>query len=421
MAMKKIVLAVCIMGLFATPGLAVELKNLDVDLGLQHRVMYNYSNIKSTEDYEFFRQRLRLNLDIHTGTGVGSFLQLEYRGGWGGSSPSSSDPRDEYAVNVFNRLQARGIRYGYLYFPLSNGTVQAGLLPVNDRVDQMIFSGDWDFNVGGIAYAGKSEKLDYRIAYLRLVEGTAIAEDKDEHFIIGDLNANFGATNAGIHYYGTYGKICNTPPCTPASFDTLNETWLGADATAKLEPLTLRGVALFNTGEQAGVDNDGSLGRLEASTTFGSTGVSLLGIYSSGKNNGNGFQTIEGILSTGGYWAYTYIFTPHGPSDVNDFGLEAGNRGYGLTTIQGKVDIPVTKKVSLQLVGGWFKSNKSMAASGRDLGTEVGGQLAVNLGKSMNLEVGGAWASLGEAGRIEYNSSSKDSVYEAFSRLQLEF
>ena len=434
--MKGVAKAALLSAVLLSPAYAIELIKLDekgygIDFGIQYRVMYNNSNIGSNNQYDFFRQRLRLNFDVKTEKGVGGFFQIEYRGGWGGASPGASDPRGAYAVSAFNRLQARGIRYGYLYFPAGPGTVLAGILPANDQVDQMLFSADWDLNVGGIAYAGKVGDFDYRLAYVRLVEGafyrnTAV-KDKDQHFLVLDLNSKLGGLDAGIHYYGTYGKICdpnsaNYPSnCTPADFITLNQTWVGPHITFKLDPITLHGVVLVNSGKIANTSNSGWLARLEGSTKLGPATLSLLGVYSSGKNNGNGFQTVHGILRTAGYWAYTYIFTPHGPSDVNDFMLEPGNKGYGLTTVQAKVDFPITEGFSVQGVVGTFRSNKDMGGAGKSLGTEAGVTFTAKMGKHMNLEFGGAVAALGNAGRAEYNGGAKKSVNEIFARLQLEF
>jgi hypothetical protein len=447
--MKKVASAALLGAVILSPAYAVEItslkdKDVGIDFGIQYRVMYNNSNIQSNNQYDFFRQRLRLNFDVKTQAGVGGFLQIEYRGGWGGASPDKSDPREAYAVNAGNRLQARGIRYGYLYFPAGPGTVLAGILPANDQVDQMLFSADWDLNIGGIAYAGKVGDIDYRLAYVRLVEGafyrnTPGIKDKDQHFLVLDLNSKLGGLDAGIHYYGTYGKICdpnssNYPNnCTTSDFITLNQTWVGPTLTYKLDQVNLHAAVLANSGKIEGIgSNSGWLARLEGSTKLGPATLSLLGVYSTGKNNGNGFYTVHSVLGskqpgkgTGGYWAYTYIFTPHGPSDVNDFGLEPGNLGFGLTTVQAKIDFPITKGLSAQGVVGTFRSNKDMIKNGinvgKSLGTEVGVTLAANVGKHMTLEFGGAVASLGNAGRAEYNGGAKKSVNEMFARLQLEF
>ncbi|MHC4687007.1 MAG: hypothetical protein ACYTEW_22270 [Planctomycetota bacterium] len=440
MRLKIIVTLLFLLGILVAPASAIKLQDIDMDLGIQYRLMYNYSNIGSTEQYDFFRHRLRVTTDIHTEEGVGAFMQIEFRGGLGGGSPEFSDPRGIYAINVFNRLQARGLRYGWLYFPLGLGTVNGGILALNDQVGQMIFSADWDFNVGGVSYAGKANGFDYRLAYVRLVEGifytdtTGIASDEDVHFVVVDLNTDLEAMNVGAHFYGMYGEICDAAS-GPATCDAatplsdLNQTWIGPHFTANLQDASIHGVFLYNTGDRGATSTDGWLAKLEGSTKMGPAGVNILGIYSAGDvENGEatGFQTIEDIFGSNGYWGYSYIFLPHGPSDVNDFGLTVGNRGFGLTTIQGKIDFPVSDKVGAQVVAGYFKSNEDMIDSGGtnvgdEIGFEIGAQLAFNVGKYMNLEIGGAFASLEDAGKAIFQGNDEDSVNEIFSRLQLEF
>ncbi|RMH76319.1 MAG: hypothetical protein D6681_21625, partial [Calditrichaeota bacterium] len=317
---------VCLVTLVQAESLEKLGKN--IGFGIQYRVMYNNSNLGSMNQYDFFRQRLRLNVDVQTEANVGGFIQIEFRGGWGGSAPTSSDPRGAYAINAFNRLQARGIRYGYLYFaPGENSKIMAGILPLNDGVDQMLFSADWDLNIGGVAWTGGSDKVDYRLAYVRLVEGVAFRnnndiKDKDEHFLVGDLTGKFESGEVGAHFYGAYGNVV----AGGALFD-LSHTWVGAHANLQAgESVGLHGVLLYNTGkfgpDTVDVDNSsGWLARVEASAKLGKANLGVLGVYSSGDKDGQGFQTVHSILGTGGYWAYTYIFTPHGPSDVNDYGL----------------------------------------------------------------------------------------------------
>jgi hypothetical protein len=130
---------------------AVPVEHLRLRVWAQYRVMYNASNIPSginngslptagtgtgklnygdTTGYDFFRQRMRLALDLQhkDSSNVGAYMQMEYRGGFGGSSPAASDPRGESGANAggtpnaFNRLQARGIRYGMSTSPRSKIT-----------------------------------------------------------------------------------------------------------------------------------------------------------------------------------------------------------------------------------------------------------------------------------------------------------
>jgi hypothetical protein len=427
MFIKKVFLIAVAIALFAAPSQAVKWQDLDADFGIQYRVMYNNSNIGAEDGYDFFRQRLRLNIDVHTEDRVGGFLQIEYRGGWGGASPAGSDPRDSYTINMNNRLQARGLRYGYVYFPIGPGQFKAGLVPLDDQFDQMIFSADWDFNVGGLTYDGKAGQWDWRASYVRLVEGVANRntpiEDSNLDLIVLDANVDIGKHNIGGHIYALTGEVVD-----PGIGDYVdaNQSWGGAHANLNLGPVFLRVLGIANSGEFDDTDTDGTLFRAEASIPVQAFKFSALGVYSSGEDDGTGFQTIQGIFGLGGYWNYTHIFSPNGPSDVNDYGFEAGNRGFGLTTIQGKADWKISDKAAAYVYAAYFQSAEDMDAAaggadvGKDLGTEYGIQFAINLGKSMNLEVGYAAATLDDAG-VVYQGNDEDSIYEFFSRLQLEF
>lgn len=144
---------------------AVPIENLRLRVWAQYRVLYNASNIPSgvnsgslpsagtgpgklnfgdTTGYDFLRQRMRLAFDIQhkDSDNVGAYMQLEYRGGFGGSSPAASDPRGETGANAdgtanaFNRLQARGVRYGYVYVtPIENHTLVVGIRRRSIRLD----------------------------------------------------------------------------------------------------------------------------------------------------------------------------------------------------------------------------------------------------------------------------------------------
>ena len=81
--------------------------------GVQYRVVYDRSSIPGpgagTPDdpagYDFFRQRVRLNVEASPKEAVGAFVQAEFRGGWGGTAPGTSDPRGvNPTLNPFNRL-----------------------------------------------------------------------------------------------------------------------------------------------------------------------------------------------------------------------------------------------------------------------------------------------------------------------------
>ncbi len=214
-----------------------------MSLGIQYRIVHNLSNIPGpggttfthTETYDFFRQRLRLNFNLAPrSVPAGGFLQREFRGGFGGSSPNVSDPRgQEPSRNPCNRLQARGVRYGFLYAqPTEQNLVLAGILPLSDELGDTLFSADWDFNVGGAALLGSTGPANYRLAYLRLIEAVGVKDacviGKDRDFYLADfiynlenLASELRETRVGLHgYYLNVGK--------GLPLGDTDEVWIGA-------------------------------------------------------------------------------------------------------------------------------------------------------------------------------------------------
>jgi len=79
--MKKLSLRLIIIfsGLMLfTSSWASQKVNDNIDLGIKYRVMYNNSDLMSQQQYGFFRQRLRFDMDIHKNHS-GGYIQLEYR------------------------------------------------------------------------------------------------------------------------------------------------------------------------------------------------------------------------------------------------------------------------------------------------------------------------------------------------------
>lgn len=271
---------------------AIPSENLRLRVWAQYRVMYNASNIPSgvnsgslpaagtgpgqlnfgdTTGYDFLRQRMRLAFDIQQkdSDNVGLYMQVEYRGGFGGSSPAASDPRGETGANAdgtanaFNRLQARGVRYGYVYVtPIENHTLVVGILPTIDQVGRVLWDGEWDFNVGGAALGGKIGEGDYRLGFYRIASDLKAGTfghgfGKDGDMWVADYNKPLalGAYDlkVGGHFYSlNLGKTENI------NIGDTHENWVALTASGlalghrRLEQL--RDVEL-------GTDRDGSDGQ----------------------------------------------------------------------------------------------------------------------------------------------------------------
>jgi len=405
-------------------------------LWMQNRVMYNMSNLPgpggstfdNTSRYDFFRQRYRFGIDMSLYeaagvTGAGVYIQPEFRGGWGGSSPAVSDPRGMAPVNnPYNRLQPRGLRYAFAYYERSSKLhFAAGILPVTDRCGRMLFDSDWDFNVGGIVAGGTIGKWDYRMGYVRMIDGvggTMKQSEANAGFWVADLGYSTGeGTILDISAY-----YLNNP------FDVMiarSMGWYGITGKTKVRSLDLGGAFVLNSGTYLSEEISGSPGvfstsgtavKLEATIPVGRGEFSVQTITTSGDSaggNGSRFITPQQVVGTAGYWGYTHIFTPQGPSDVNDLGLEVGNGGFGLTTIQAKGSHPlIAEKLSLQLFGGWFRSNGARFGS-HDMGVEYGLMFTLPVWHNLTLEAGAAMAHTGAFYGVE-----RADLYQVFSRLQ---
>lgn len=438
------------------PQRAISLDKLRVGLWLQYRLMYNASNIPgpggtnfgNTKSYDFLRQRARIGIDVRPFENVGGYAQFEFRSGLG-VGPGISDPRAglDFDNIAFNRLDERGLRYAYFYAsPLKEATFVAGIIPSSDYLGDTQFSADWDFNVGGAAITGEIGGFSYRLSYLRLIEGlgfNSINElGDDAHLILGDFTASFlnPDTRAGLHVYYLRNDI-------DAPFiGDFQEAWIGVSGRTKIGSLSLRGFGVLNVGDfDTAVSLPSGLtipkGSHQGVAFKGEGTIPIYGllsgpillstqfIYASGDDEGDmdgRFNTVQGLVGTQGYWAYTHIFTANGPSDVNDFGLDIGNTrlggGAGLITAQFKLDAPLHRLVSLELESGSFWSAKKRAGA-RYMGTEAGGMLTFVILKPLRVQVGFAYARLGGffESLIPEEQHIDRNIYELFSRMQLEF
>ena len=398
----------------------------NVEIGLQYRIMYNAANIPGrggstatdAEDHEFFRQRFRLSLDVSPFENVGGFAQFEFRNAWGvgGNTGGVTSPSGV----AFNRLSARGIRYGTVYYtPAEEHKLTVGILPISDRLGDTLFSAAWDFNVGGMEYLGEHNDLRYRLSYVRLVDtlGVAGVKDRDGHLVIGDLSCPVGDTTLGGHLY-FLGKDAHSG-LTGFLGQEAEEGWYALSASSSFGEVMANGFVAVNSGSLDGDSHTGVAVKGEASVPVGEAKLSLLGLFTTGDDAGSSmsstFLTPQGLLGTGGYWQYTHIFAANGPSDVNDLGTEIGNGGAGLLTLQAKLDCELTESVSGQVDVGWFRATEDRNGDD-DMGLEVGGMLTIGLTRFLNLELGAAGAFMGD-----FYGSGADDLFEVFSRLQLEF
>ena len=171
------------------------------------------------------------------------------------------------------------------------------------------------------------------------------------------------------------------------------------------------------TGATAASQTGGAF-RMEIAKPVGRSQMKAQLVHATGDNAGavgHGFSTPMALFGTSGYWGYNHIYTANGPSDVNGLGLDIGNRGAGLTTIQAMDAVSIAERVGLDMGAGWFRSEKPRV-SGRNMGYEVSANLRIKVAGSLHLDVGAAGARLGT-----FFAEKSASVHEVFSRLQLQY
>ena len=311
---------------------------------------------------------------------------------------------------------------------------EAGIVPLSDHFDDVLFSSDLDYNPVALSLDAPLAGGTLRAFGAILSEGQEkIAEDDFVHYqldytrpISGDhrLDANFSlATVQGvdgkrrIHInYGIGGRL-------------------------KLpKDLALRAMVLGSYTERellgtSGSDAQGMAAKLELGSECG---ASLMASYASGHDDGSGFLPMMALAGTNGYWGYTGLLTVQGPTDTGFDGdsVNVSNNGYGLASVQLKFARPLGRGFDIYLAGGWFGASDTPGSRDSFVGVDAIAMGTYHFNEILALDLGGAYARLGD-GVSGYSNGAKGSVvggadfngplgerrhkYAFFVRLQAEF
>ncbi|GAB4342621.1 MAG: hypothetical protein Kow0037_30170 [Calditrichia bacterium] len=403
----------------------------DMRFGGQYRIMFNSSNFgwhqpvisASESENRYINQRFRLNLDSRFDSGVAAHVQLEFgHNTWG---------ENYYYTKTLSRTDSDQIgielRHAYLNFPALGFDTKVGIQDWSDGFGGVLASGDWDFNVGGVGIQRQVGKASVRGGFFQLWEGDTRSDD-DSQLWTFDLDYR----QIGLAFYHARYQT------TPESPDqTGNASWLGMKARIKSSPVQLNGFLLLNRGSW----KNSALGKsfntkalalkVEAIFELPRAELGLQGLYSTGNNGMNNsaednatFYTLE--QDGQGYWSYLALFTPRGSSDTNNLRASLRNRDQdgisrGLSTIQGKLRIPLNKQLDFYTAAGWFYASQPDNYGHQSMGTEFLLELKVQLSEELAFEVGGAYALTGDFYQQANSEANPDNLYEIFSRLQLEF
>jgi len=244
--------------------------------------------------------------------------------------------------------------------------------------------------------------------------------DLDDDLIVLDVSPSFAkCMNVNFHFYrlnaseGTIPQQGSTGGDVPGA--TGDESWFGFTLGRRIGNLGLEGLVMINEGEMEGKRHLGlALGIGGDWETESLTCRSTL-IATTGDREGavdGRFVSLHGILGTSGYWVRSHIFTPNPASDVNEIGIEPGNSGAGLVSLQTELRLSVWDgsdiSMGLGLFGSWMPRNGS-----RWMGQEVSIAFRRILNEFTTFDVGYSRAFMGGF----YGEDPPD-LNELFSRLQ---
>ncbi|RMF90179.1 MAG: hypothetical protein D6741_17140 [Planctomycetota bacterium] len=420
-----------------------------VTIGGQYRLMFNASNYdwhaeELSDDQRsqtFFNQRFRTWLTVRPNDQVEGYLQVEMGHiAWG----ENYDYPKTYVGPRFPGADDRvgiELRRGYLTYRSEPwGVFRAGILGEQDRFDQTLFSSDWDFNLGGLAWERTWYLLgeaDFRLGLFAVTEGDYQAAD-DTLLLTLDMdwspceNRNLGVSAYYLSDRGGYSYP------TVDEYDESWDVWLGVRTRVELWGIPLHAFALYNFGERRDSDatplfqHDGVGLKLETGPLpMGPGSLSAQVLYSSGDGDPDPYYSTEfrtvaqserDNFGAQGYWSYLVTTSPDGPSDVNDLGVGLQNRGLGLFTVQMQYVFPVFERLDGRVAAGWLRSDVRRPASGSfDMGTEIANVYTLDLGGGLTADMGAAVFWPGNFYKASAAAASPDTLYEAFTRLQLVF
>ena len=344
---------------------------------------------------------------------------------------------------------AVGLRHAVLNFsaPEIGGKLSAGLVPLSDKFGDTLFSGDWDFNPLTLAWMGKIENVDIRLAAGKLME-TDPAKDDDLDTYLADIDFPIGNGNVGASVYvfrsgdGLTGALGDLG-------DIATQNYVGVRASQDVGFARVNGFFVYNMGKIEScsdsafcssatigedVDNSGYAIKLEGTSPVGSANLGLMFIMTSGDkefmttDSSSSFITPMALIDHHGYWGYTGKLNVQGPTDTGidnplrvDGSVYGGDGlGYGLMTIQAKVDFPVTDKLSGYAAIGIFQHQDVPSPIDESIGTDIYVQGKYNIAENLNLEAGLDYASIGKD-NAAYTNTVDNSIILLVARLQLEY
>ena len=434
-----------------------------INIGGQYRVMYNASNFdyhsvtldNNQQSQTFFNQRFRTWLEINPNDNVQGYLQVEMgHVGWGSNfdfPKTYNGPRWPAAVDG-DRVGIE-LRRGWLSYKNEGlGRLRAGIQGWQDSFGQTLASSDWDFDVGGLSWLRTFPAfgdMTMLLGMFSLNEANVHSADDATLFTL-DLDwccskdSSFGFST---YYLPDSGGDQVLGPGLPnngysypqaAPYASAWDVWIGVRARTKLMRVPINAFVIYNPGERKELGGAptfkhwGTGLKLEAGPiAIGPGELSFQTLYSTGDanpgdNSSNEFRTVaqseRDNFGAQGYWSYLVITSADGPSDVNDLGVSLQNRGFGLFTVQANYAYPIYQALSGRIATGWLRSATTNPTSGAtEMGTELANVFTLDFGGGLIADFGASVLFTGDFYKTSPAAPRPDNLYEAFTRLQLEF
>ncbi|MBT7700213.1 MAG: hypothetical protein HN700_07950 [Verrucomicrobia bacterium] len=415
----------------------------EIDLGGQYRIMANSANVgwhpatvgSDEESRSFVNQRFRTWLDVKTGDAIGGHLQIEIgHVMWGEDDERTKTyGGDEVGVEL---------RRGYVTYATEDvGLLKVGIQDWSDSFGDLLASGDWDFNVGGVSFTRSlpcGDDARIRLGGFALRDTDASQADETMLWTL-DVSGRCPLTDVllgcsvyyvddkGGYSYGTFGG----PQSTNGVLSS-HDLWIGLTADKALGATDLNLFGIYNTGSTDDPDWDhrGYATGIRCARKVGNGRMGIQALYATGDDSpaddtSDEFRTVaqseRDNFGAAGYWSHLGLTSPHGPSDVQDLGVSLQNRGLGLMTVQANYGFQIRDDWSAYLAAGWLSSTESNPMNGsREMGVELLTQVRLDLGGGLAWEGGMAYLATGDF-YAESDTESPEDLYEVFSRLQLDF
>ncbi|MBF8257772.1 MAG: ompJ [Actinobacteria bacterium] len=347
----------------------------------------------------------------------------------------------------------------FVWFKMPNLPLEftVGLQGYLDEFGGLLFG--WSDQAGVVANY-KADSVGLRFTWLKLrddisVAGTGSTQNNWASSNPGGKEADYYAidakfvpskdVNATLHFGAIYDRgipftFVTQPTEAAPSHTRLASYYVGANATFKFAPATLHGGFLYNFGSftepTETVDIGGYAVRLRADGNVGPGKAFLEGLYVSGDDNISDLK-YKSIVTGSDYAALTsFYFSPDLTilfpnidmiNSATALVLNPNNGGRGLWLLAGGYSQKFTDRISAKVGAGYLAADKKRRSSttteakGTGMGTEINGNVNVNLAKGLDFGVYGAYCFLGNFYDRDPAQAQPLDLYTLFGRLNFAF